>query len=341
MSKKNITPEITFGKAIIVVIALIVVIFLGYQVFNLDTKVIFTLTAVVVGLLLLAYGFKYDEIIKMFTDGCKGSMDVCIILMCVGTVIGTWMASGVVPTIIYYGLKLLTPTSFMLIGFFLCCLVSFFIGSSYSTLATLGVAFIGIGTGLGMNLGLVAGMVLSGAMFGDKMSPFSDTTNLAPAVSGTTVWKHIGSMMYTVTPAFVISAVLYGVLGARYQTDAADLSKAEEMIAAVQANFNVTPILLIVPVLVLVLAVLKVPSVPALLASSAFAMILGFFTQEYGFVTIVNSLGVGFSMETGSADLDSLINRGGIGSMMEVIAWTLLTLGMGQMLKDSGVLNAS
>lgn len=340
MSKKNITPEITFGKAIIVVIALIVVIFLGYQVFNLDTKVIFTLTAVVVGLLLLAYGFKYDEIIKMFTDGCKGSMDVCIILMCVGTVIGTWMASGVVPTIIYYGLKLLTPTSFMLIGFFLCGLVSFFIGSSYSTLATLGVAFIGIGTGLGMNLGLVAGMVVSGAMFGDKMSPFSDTTNLAPAVSGTTVWKHIGSMIYTVTPAFVISAVLYGVLGARYQTDAADLSKAEEMIAAVQANFNVTPILLIVPVLVLVLAVLKVPSVPALLASSAFAMILGFFTQEYGFVTIVNSLGVGFSMETGSADLDSLINRGGIGSMMEVIAWTLLTLGMGQMLKDSGVLNA-
>ena len=112
------------------------------------------------------------------------------------------------------------------------------------------------------------------------------------------------------------------------------------MIAAIQANFNVTPILLIVPVLVLVLAVLKVPSVPALLASSAFAMILGFFTQEYGFVTIVNSLGVGFSMETGSADLDRLINRGGIGSMMEVIAWNLLTLGMGQMLKDSGVLNA-
>lgn len=333
-------PEITFGKATLVVIVLIAIIFLGFVVLNFDTKVTFTMTAVAVGLMLVAYGFKSESVLKWFADGARSAIDVIIILMCVGTVIGTWMASGVVPTIIYYGLKLLTPTSFMLVGFFICCLVSFFIGSSYSTLATLGVAFMGIGAGLGMNLGLVGGMVVSGALFGDKMSPFSDTTNLAPAVSGTTVWEHIGSMIYTVTPAMIICVVLYGILGSRYSTSGADLSLADEMMEAVKANFNPTPVLFLVPLMVLVLAILKVPSAPALLASSAFAIILGAITQPFGAITIINSLGNGFAIETGSADLDRLVNRGGIASMMECIAWTILTLGMGQMLKDAGVLNA-
>lgn len=338
--KKTKLPEMTFGKSVLVVIVLIAIIFSGYVVFNFDTKVIFTLTSVAVGIMLVAYGFKVDTVVKWFADGGRGSVDVIIILMCVGTVIGTWMASGVVPTIMYYGLKLLTPTSFMLVGFSLCCMVSFFIGSSYSTLATLGVAFIGIGTGMGMNINLVAGMVVSGALFGDKMSPFSDTTNLAPAVSGTTVWKHIGSMIYTVTPSLIISFVLYGILGSRYNISGADLSLANKMMTAVEVNFNPTPILFIVPVMVLVLAVLKVPSVPALLASSALAIIVGIITQPFSAVTIINSLGNGFSIDTGLAELNRLVNRGGIGSMMEVVAWTILTLGMGQMLKESGVLNA-
>ena len=158
--------------------------------------------------------------------------------MSVGTVIGTWMASGTVPTVIYYGLKMLTPTSFMIIGFLLCCIVSFFIGSSYSTLATLGVAFMGIGTGLGMNLGLVGGMVVSGSLFGDKMSPFSDTTNLAPAVSGTTVYKHINSMLYTVIPATVITFLLYAILSMNVDTSNAELELVDEMLTGLYESFK-------------------------------------------------------------------------------------------------------
>ena len=185
MKEKDKVREvnITFGKALGCIIGLVIVLALGFAIIGLDTKVTFLLASVVVGIFLVAYGYKLEQVMTWYIDGGKSSIELILILMSVGTVIGTWMASGTVPTIIYYGLKMLTPTSFMIIGFLLCCLVSFFVGSSYSTLATLGVAFVGIGTGLGMNLGLVGGMVLSGAMFGDKMSPFSDTTNLAPAVS--------------------------------------------------------------------------------------------------------------------------------------------------------------
>ena len=345
MKEKNAgggTPNITFGKALICIIGLIIVLCLGFAVIGFDTKVTFLMASVVVGIFLVAYGYKLEQVMGWYADGCRGAIDVILILMSVGVVIGTWVASGTIPTVIYYGLKMLTPTTFMIIGFLLCCLVSFFVGSSYSTLATLGVAFIGIGTGLGMNLGLVAGMVLSGAMFGDKMSPFSDTTNLAPAVSGTTVYKHIGSMIYTVVPSLVISFVLYTVLSMNVDTHNAELGLVDEMMSGLDANFNITPVLFIVPVFVLALALFKVPPVVAMLSSGLLAVIMGGITQDdyVDLITLINSAGIGFSIETGVPDLNTLLNRGGIISMMEVVAWTLLTLGMGHCLKEGGILDA-
>lgn len=340
--EKAKAPDITFGKALLCIVGLIIVLALGFAVIGFDTKVTFLIASIVVGCFLVAYGNKLEQVLLWYADGCRGAIDVIMILMSVGTVIGTWMASGTVPTIMYFGLKMLTPTSFMIIGFLLCCIVSFFIGSSYSTLATLGVAFIGIGTGLGMNLGLVGGMVVSGALFGDKMSPFSDTTNLAPAVSGTTVYKHINSMLYTVTPATVITFILYVVLSRNVDTSNAEMSLVDEMIAGLDASFNISPALFIVPVFVLALALFKVPPVVAMLSSSLLAIVMGSIVQS-GIVdpiTMINSAGTGFSIETGVADLDTLLNRGGVASMMEVVAWTILTMGMGQCLKDSGILGA-
>lgn len=341
--KDNVkTPNITFGKALLCIVGLVIVLALGFAIIGLDTKVTFLIASIVVGCFLIAYGYRLDQVMSWYVDGCKGAIELILILMSVGTVIGTWMASGTVPTIIYYGLKLLTPTSFMAIGFLLCCIVSFFVGSSYSTLATLGVAFIGIGTGLGMNLGLVAGMVLSGAMFGDKMSPFSDTTNLAPAVSGTTVYKHIGSMIYTVTPTMIITFVLYLIISMNIDTHAAQMTLVDEMISGLEKSFNITPILFIVPIFVLTLALLKVPPVVAMLSSAFLAIIMGAFTQpdHVELIRLVDAMGIGFSIETGVPELDALLNRGGIVSMMEVVAWTLLTLGMGHCLKEGGILHA-
>lgn len=139
-NKQSKTPDITFGKALLCIIGLIIVLALGFAIIGFDTKVTFLMASIVVGIFLVAYGYKLDQVLLWYADGCRGAIDVILILMSVGTVIGTWMASGTIPTVIYYGLKLLTPTTFMIIGFLLCCLVSFFVGSSYSTLATLGVA---------------------------------------------------------------------------------------------------------------------------------------------------------------------------------------------------------
>lgn len=344
MKEKEVakTPNITFGKALACIIGLVIILALGFAVFSFDTKVVFVFASVVVGGFLVAYGYKLDQVISWYIDGGKSAMEVILILMSVGTVIGTWMASGTVPSVVYWGLKFLTPTSFMIVGFLLCCLVSFFTGSSYSTLATLGVAFVGIGTGMDMPLGLVGGMVLSGAMFGDKMSPFSDTTNLAPAVAGTTVYKHIGSMIYTVTPSMIITFILYVVLSRNIDTGNAEMTLVNEMMTGIENTFNVSPILFLVPIFVLVLAILKVPPVIALVSSAFVAIVLGAFVQQgrVDLFTIVNSMGVGFSAETGIPEVDTLINRGGIAGMMDTVAWTILTLGMGHCLKEGGILGA-
>ena len=142
-------------------------------------------------------------------------------------VVGAWIISGIVPSIIYYGLQIFTPSSFLAVGFIICCIVSFFTGSSYAALGTMGVAFMAIGYGMDINPGLVAGMAVSGAVFGDKMSPFSDTTNMAPAAAGTDIFAHIKSMFYTVIPAFVITTILYFVMGLKYNSASEDVYKRQ------------------------------------------------------------------------------------------------------------------
>ena len=236
-------PVISFGKAVIAIVVLVAILFLGFAVLGVDTKVIFTIASLAIGVILVCYGYKMSTVFQWFIDGAKGAMDVMLILMAVGTVIGTWIISGTIPTIIYYGLSFLTPSTFIISGFLLCCIVSFFIGSSYSTLATMGVALMGIGMGMGVNPAITAGVCLSGSLFGDKMSPFSDTTNMAPAVSGTTVYRHINSMLYTTVPAMIITLVIYFIIGSRLGAQGADLEQVELIKNGLQENFNITPVL--------------------------------------------------------------------------------------------------
>jgi NhaC family Na+:H+ antiporter len=333
-------PDMAFGRSLLCIGVLAGVLFLGFAVFRLDIAVVFTFASAAVGILLICCGCKPHDILKWFSDGCRDAIEVILILMSVGVVIGSWITSGVVPTLICYGLDLLSPSAFLLTGFVMCCLVSLCIGSSFSTLATLGVALMGIGEGLDIPPGLTAGMVVSGALFGDKMSPFSDTTNLAPAISGTDIFKHISSMMYTTAPAMIITAALYAVFSLRLNTGSAEMSLVDEMMAGLKANFNITPILLIIPILTLVLAVLKLSPLISMLSGSFAAMILGLILQRghLDAMTVVNSIGVGYFNESGVPLIDRLLNRGGIISMMDVVAWVLLTSGMGEMLKQSGVI---
>lgn len=341
MEKANGNREISFGLAVVCMIALAAIFIGGFGIFKINTQVVFLLAVVAAAVVGVISGFSLGEIDKFFLDGCKSVIMAAMILMSVGAVIGAWIVSGIVPTIIYYGLSVLTPASFLLTSFFICCILSFFTGSSYSAISTLGVAFMGIGIGLNINPGITAGMIVSGSVFGDKLSPFSDSTNLAAAVSDANVFDHVRSMLYTTIPAMLISAALYFFISMRYSAADLDLTVIANIKDALTANFNITPLLLIVPLFTIFLAIKKVPPVIALISSALIGIIAAFIFQGefYNFKTIMNSMGTGFSINTDIAEINKLLSRGGMLGMMGATALAFLAVGLGEILQRIGVLN--
>ncbi len=341
MSKEKESKRMGFPMAIFTLIVMVAIMAVGLAVLKLTTVTVFALVLVAMAIIAMCIGFSMNEVQEIILDGCKKAILVILILMSVGMVVGSWIVSGVVPSIIYYGLKILSPSYFLLVGFIICCIVSFFTGSSYTAAGTLGVAFMGIGYGIGINPGLTAGMVISGAIFGDKMSPFSDTTNLAPAVSGTDIFLHIKSMLFTTVPATIISAILYFVLGFQYSASNVDLGNVTAISEGITSTFNVSPFLLLIPILTIVLAVRKVPSFLALLAGTIAGIVVAFIAQpQFDIATVFNSMATGFKFEFANEVVAKLFNRGGISSMMTTVSLALLCLSFGELLQRMGVLNA-
>ncbi|MEN1760419.1 Na+/H+ antiporter NhaC [Anoxynatronum sibiricum] len=332
--------QVSFGMAVVVMLALAAIFMVGFGVFKINTQAIFLLAVVAAAIAGLLSGFTLEEVHQFFLDGCGKVIMAAMILMTVGAVIGSWIVSGIVPTIIYYGLGVLTPTSFLLAGFFICCILSFFTGSSYSAISTLGVAFMGISIGLNINPAITAGMIVSGSVFGDKLSPFSDSTNLAAAMADANVFDHVRSMLYTTVPAMIISAVLYFIISMRYSAETLDTTIIISMQQALTQNFNINPLLLLVPIITVVLAVKKVPPIAALVASALLGIVMAFIFQGgiYDIKTIMSSLGTGFSINTDIADLNRLLSRGGMLGMMGATALAFLAVGMGEILQRIGVL---
>ncbi len=333
--------EISFSLALLCMIALAVIFIGGFGIFKISTQVVFLLSIVAAAIVGLLSGYSIKEIDGFFLDGCSNVILAAMILMSVGAVIGSWIVSGIVPTIIYYGLSILTPATFLVASFAICCILSFFTGSSYSAISTLGVAFMGIGIGLNINPGITAGMIVSGSVFGDKLSPFSDSTNLAAAVADANVFDHVRSMLYTTIPAMLISAVLYFIISMQYRTVNLDMSVINNIKEALAANFNISPILLIVPVFTIVLAVKKVPPVIALVSSALLGTIAAFIFQSgnYDFKTIMNALGSGFTINTDIPEINKLLSRGGMLGMMGATALAFLAVGLGEILQRIGVLS--
>lgn len=197
-----------------------------------------TATGVIVTLL---HGYKYAEVEEMLYKGIRHALPAIIIIILVGLVIGSWIGSGVVATMIYYGLQMIDPRYFLAIVVILCGIVSLAIGSSWSTMATVGVASIGIGLSMGISPGMIAGAVISGAYFGDKMSPLSDTTNLASGLTKVPLFDHIKHMMYTTIPALIIALAVFGIIGFRLDKTAMNAEKINNMLATMNDQFIITP----------------------------------------------------------------------------------------------------
>jgi NhaC family Na+:H+ antiporter len=336
MSAKK--KKIKLGAALIPVFFLIGSLFMTIKVFGLKPHIPLIAAAAVAAGVAIYHKHPWLEIHEGMVHGINLAMGAVLILMIVGTMIGTWISGGVVPSMIYYGLKVLSPGIFLVATLIICSIVSLGTGSSWSTAGTVGVALVGVGHGLGIPLSMVAGAIISGAYFGDKMSPLSDTTNLAPAVAGTDVFSHVRHMVYTTTPGYILSIVLYGILGTRFSGGVLETQNIETIVRTLKSNFLIHPILLLPPLLVIVMVVKKIPPLPALLGGTVIGGIFGMLLQSRSLSDVIEAAQTGFVSNTGVSMVDNLLTRGGLISMMETVALIICALSFGGIMESTGML---
>ena len=296
---------------------------------------------------------SYKKIETEIVRSIGMAVPAMIILLVVGAIISIWIASGIVPTMIYYGLKTLSPQNFLPLSCLICAIVALTTGSSWSTSGTVGIALIGVGITLKIPEGMVAGAVISGAYFGDKLSPLSDTTNMAPAVAGTDIFSHIRHMLYTTIPALLLALTGFIILGFNYGSDQASISDEIAVTELIRSTFNVGWFQFIVPALVLLLIVKKVPALPALLAGCLAGIISMFifqkdfliqrlgdgYTLSQAYEFVINISFGGFSMETSNELINSLFSKGGMKGMLNTLWLILSAMVFGGTMEATGMLS--
>lgn len=294
----------------------------------------------------------YKDIEKKIIHSIGLSLQANLILLVVGMLIGIWIFSGVVPAMIYYGIKLFNPTFFLPLTCVVCMIVSLATGSSWSTGGTLGIALIGVGQALNIPLPMVAGAVISGAYFGDKLSPLSETTNLAPTVAGTNLFVHIRYMLITTLPSITIALIGFVILGFFYGGNGGNLDQVNDILSTLSSTFNLSPLLFILPLIVFGLVLKKVPALPALIAGALLGIVfilifqqdllLAMLQGEYGFKAIFGKLVevsyAGFKLDSDKEIVSKLLSRGGMSSMLSTIWLILMSMTFGGVMEVTGML---
>lgn len=282
-------------------------------------------------------GHSFSDMLAGMLDRLNASMEAILILCTVGILVASFIMSGTIPALIYYGLDLLTPSLFLPIGCVMVAIVGLACGSSWTATATIGIAFMGIGAGLGVNPALTAGMVISGAYVGDKFSPLSDTTNLAAAVSETGLFDHVTAMVSTTFPTFIIALVLYTILGLNIDTSSYDPSVATDLQAALADGFNLNPLLLLPIVVIVVVCILRVPGLVGITISVACGVLFAVVFQGMHSVSdLFNTLHYGTVFESSNELANDLLSRGGMDHQMWTINLILLAVAYGGALERCG-----
>ena len=295
---------------------------------------------------------SWKSILKGVSNSIASTTPAIIILLLIGSLAGTWLISGIVPTMIYYGLQILNPKIFLVAAAIICAIVSLASGSSWSTIATVGIALLGIGNALDISNGLTAGAIISGAYFGDKMSPLSDTTNLAPAMAGTDLFTHIRYMMYTTIPSFVISLLIFLLIGLS-MNNTQNSDDITNLLKAIESSFNISPLLFLIPVIVLLLIMKKVPALQALFAGTLLGGIFAIIFQPHliielsgidsnffqaSYVSIINAMGSETSINTSNEMINDLLSSGGMYGMLNTIWLIICAMCFGGVMEASGAL---
>ncbi|WP_426417662.1 Na+/H+ antiporter NhaC [Aestuariirhabdus sp. LZHN29] len=315
---------------------------------NQYALLISSIIAAVIGIFVLKLSYKTLE--DAMISSISMALQATLILLIVGSLISIWIMSGIVPLMIYYGLLLINPNIFLFVACLISAIVALCTGSSWSTSGTIGIALIAIGHTLGVPIGMVAGAVISGAYFGDKMSPLSDTTNLAPAMAGTDIFSHIRHMVYSSGPAMALSLVGFLILGFFFQGSMASNSEIEAVLGTIEKYFNITPWLLLVPALVIVMVSRRMPALPALTIGVLLGVVaIPVFQQPLlstmaapgiagAYQSILTTAADGFTIESGNATIDELFSRGGMSSMLNTIWLIICAMIFGGMLEACGML---
>lgn len=284
-------------------------------------------------------GYKWSYLQSAMINKISSSMEAVLIFITVGMLVAMWISGGIVQAMIYYGLKILSPQIFLVASCLLCAIVAIATGSSWTTAGTIGVALMGIGVTMGISAPMVAGSIISGAYLGDKMSPLSDTTNLAPAMAGAKLFDHIGHMVWTVTPSLIISLVIYFILGLGVDTSSATTADIEALQQVLKDNFNLNPLLFIAPAAVIIMAIKKLPALASIFIGAMIGMIFVPIFQGGSLADAAcYELYAGYVSETGNAFVDDLLTRGGIESMFYSTSLCLIALAFAGVLEGSGML---
>lgn len=347
----------TLFQALIPIIVLIIllatnVLVLGTDATNGPNQVGLLLAAAVAGIVSIKLGVPWKDIQKSMLKSINTAMGAMLILLMIGALSGTWLLSGIVPAMIYYGLKILNPTIFLVAACIACAIVSISTGSSWTTVATIGIALLGIGKALGLDEGVIAGAIVSGAYFGDKMSPLSDTTNLAPAMAGTDLFTHIKYMAITTVPTIIITLIIFLVWGFMIDTSGA-ITNTDSVLLTIEKSFNLNPLLFLVPVAVVYLIIKKVPALPALLIGSLLGGLCAIIFQpdvmnqisgvddnyvKSSFIGVMRAMTTTINIQTDNQMITDLLTGRGMAGMLNTIWLILCAMIFGGVMESSGLL---
>lgn len=334
---KEVKPKL--WEAIVILLLMLVIMGIGIIELHLTPVV-----PILMVILLLIFwgklrGFSWDDINDSFVMGVKNGIIPLFIFLLIGSLIGVWIMAGVIPTLMVYGFHILSIRWFLPSVFLMCAFVGCFIGSAFTIISTVGIAAMGIGITMGINQAMIAGAVVSGAVFSDKMSPLSATTNLASAIAGDDLYNHIKNMMWSTVPAFVISLVLFSIIGGNHH--AASLTKITSTSRVLMNNFTISIWMLIPVLLLLICAWTKIPTIPTLFINILVSIIIILVNPKhhYSFTKIADVMQNGFKINTTNPEINQILNRGGISSMMGTMTLIIIALALGGLLINLGVIN--
>ena len=331
--------KINYGQGLFLLITTITIVLGGVLVVEAPTTIILITAGTVAIIFSLIWGIEWETIREDIFENLKAMFPAILILLSVGMLVGAWMLSGTVPIMIYYGLKILTPSTLLVMSAIICALMSIMAGTSWGTISTVGIALMGVSAGLGVPAHYTAGAIVVGAIFGDKLSPLSDTTVLASAVSKVDIIDHIKQMLYTTLPSFIISLIVFTVLGLRYSGGTIEGGEMTLILETLETTFNLNILLILPPIVVLFLIYKGFSTIPVFGIGIILGGIFAGIFQGEGLLAISNALMDGYSTSTNVDIVDNMLLRGGLSSMLGTVALLIGAGIFGSPLRTAGVID--